>query len=73
MRKLKTILKKKNVEAFVLIFHTQIFAYISLHVYTSTCVHIYMCMHIHDVMVTVIGNGHSDTSSNPGQVCLHFK
>ena len=24
------------------------------------------------VMVTMVGNGHSEPSSNPGQVCLHF-
>ena len=24
------------------------------------------------VMVIVVGNGHGDTSSNPGQYCLHF-
>ena len=24
------------------------------------------------VMVSVVGNGHSDTSSNPGQDWLHF-
>ena len=24
------------------------------------------------VMVTIIGNGHSDLSSNPDQGCLHF-
>ena len=23
-------------------------------------------------MVIVIGNGHSDISSNPGKICLHF-
>ena len=26
----------------------------------------------HGVMVIVIGNGHDDTSSNPGQDWLHF-
>ena len=24
------------------------------------------------VMVIVVGNGHSDTSSNPGHACLHI-
>ena len=24
------------------------------------------------VMVTIVGNGHGDLSSNPGQSCLHF-
>ena len=24
------------------------------------------------VMVIVVGNGHGDTSSNPGRDCLHF-
>ena len=26
----------------------------------------------HSVMVIVVGNGHGDTSSNPGQDWLHF-
>ena len=26
----------------------------------------------HGVMVIVVGNGHGDTSSNPGQGWLHF-
>ena len=26
----------------------------------------------HGVMVIVVGNGHGDTSSNPGRVWLHF-
>ena len=26
----------------------------------------------HDVMVIIIGNGHGDTSSNPGRGWLHF-
>ena len=26
----------------------------------------------HGVMVIVVGNGHSDMSSNPGRVWLHF-
>ena len=28
--------------------------------------------HPRDVMVIVVGNGHSDTSSNPGRDWLHF-
>ena len=26
----------------------------------------------HGIMVTVVGNGHNDPSSNPGQGSLHF-
>ena len=26
----------------------------------------------HGVMVIIVGNGHGDTSSNPGQDWLHF-
>ena len=29
-------------------------------------------MHARGVMVIVIGNGHGDTSSNPGRNLLHF-
>ena len=40
------------------------------------CVATYACMRIRGsvrgVMVIVVGNGHSDTSSNPGRDRLHF-
>ena len=35
----------------------------------------YICLNIggaHGVMVIVVGNGHSHTSSNPGRDWLHF-
>ena len=35
------------------------------HIYIST--YIYVCGGARGVMVIVVGNGHGDTSSNPGQ------
>ena len=37
-----------------------------------TPLYIYICIHAHGVMVIVGGNGHGDTSSNPGRDSLHF-
>ena len=39
------------------------------------CVYVYVYIYVyikdsHDVMITVIGNGLSDMSSNPGQHCI---
>ena len=31
-----------------------------------------LILNTHSVMVIVVGNGHCNTSSNPGQGCLHF-
>ena len=35
-------------------------------------IHTYRYIGIHGVMDTVVGNGHSNASSNLGQNCLHF-
>ena len=29
-------------------------------------------MEAHGVMVIILGKGHRDPSSNPGQCCMHF-
>ena len=31
-----------------------------------------ICESARSAIVTFVGNGHGDTSSNPGQDCLHF-
>ena len=36
------------------------------------CSHFYQWILAHGVMVIVVGNGHDDTSSNPGRDWLHF-
>ena len=40
--------------------------------HTHTHAHIYIYVFVRGVMATVVTNGHSDQSSNPGQGCLHF-
>ena len=44
--------------------------YLMGHKFIRACVHI-VCR-ISAVMVIVVGNGHGDTSSNPGREWLHF-
>ena len=46
-----------------------------LHHINSVYIYIYiykMFRGVSDVMLTVVGNGYSDPSSNPGQGCLYF-
>ena len=42
----------------------------------KTYAHIYIYIYIYgvgcDVMVTVVGNVHGDSGSNPGRGCLYF-
>ena len=45
------------------------------HAYIHTYIHRYIHVTrggVHSVMVIIVKNGHGDTSSNPGQECLHF-
>ena len=61
------------------------YQYTYMHAYIHICVCVYMnmyrCMHSHmyiyvcdvcGVMITILGNGHNDPSSNPGQGCIDF-
>ena len=49
--------------------------YLNYAFYESICAHIYKDVYIDKGVCGIIvieGNGHSDTSSNPGQDWLHF-
>ena len=63
------------------------YKYMCTYTYTYACIYIYIFLYIHiygyvyicmytggarDVMIPVVGNRHSDTSSNPGKRCLYF-
>ena len=49
-----------------------IYAFMCVCTHTHTHIYIYMSGAICGVMLTNLGNGHSDQSSNPGQGCFHF-
>ena len=50
---------------------THIHIHTKVHTYIHTYIHTYM-RSIRRVMVITVGNGHGDTSSNPGRDRLHF-
>ena len=59
-----------------LIWTELLFKYTHAHTHTHTHTHTYIYIYIYGsargVMVIVVGNGHGDTSSNPGRDWLHF-
>ena len=52
--------------------HTHTHTHTHTHIYIYIYIYIYIRAGVCGVMVTVVGNGHGEMSSNPGRDCLYL-